>query len=73
VTTLALASRVLADDGNGATAGLGLIVFLVLLVGCVFLFRSMNARIKRLPASFDPPTSPDDDAPVSSPDAAGSP
>ena len=52
---LILASRVLADDGNGPGAGLGLVVFLVLLVGCIFLFRSMSGRIKRLPASFDPP------------------
>jgi hypothetical protein len=52
---LILATRVLADDGNGPGAGLGLIVFLVLLVGCIFLFRSMNGRIKRLPTTFNPP------------------
>ena len=50
-----LASRVLADDSNGPGAGLGLIVFLVLLVACIVLFRSMSGRIKRLPATFDPP------------------
>lgn len=56
------AVRVLADDdGNGPGAGLGLVVFLVLLVGCVFLFRSMNGRIKRLPTSF---ASPDATAPA---------
>jgi hypothetical protein len=52
---LILASRVLADSGNGPGAGLGLVVFLVLLVACIFLFRSMTGRISRLPASFDPP------------------
>ncbi|MDX6203401.1 MAG: hypothetical protein QOF82_1904 [Frankiales bacterium] len=52
---LILAGRVLADDSNGPGAGLGLVVFLVLLVGCIFLFRSMSGRIKRLPASFGPP------------------
>jgi hypothetical protein len=53
---LTLAVRVLADDTtSNAGAGLGLVVFLVLLVGCVFLFRSMSGRIKRLPASFGPP------------------
>jgi hypothetical protein len=52
---LILAARVLADDGNGPGAGLGLVVFLVLLVGCIFLFRSMARRINRLPKSFDPP------------------
>ncbi|BEP12245.1 hypothetical protein acdb102_05560 [Acidothermaceae bacterium B102] len=67
---LLLASRVLADSGNGPDAGLGLIVFLCLLVACIFLFRSMSGRIKRLPTSFDAPA---DDEPVSSPDVAGSP
>jgi hypothetical protein len=62
---LTLASRVLADSSNGPGAGLGLVVFLVLLVGCVFLFRSMSGRIKRLPASFEPPP-----ASPASPDAA---
>jgi hypothetical protein len=52
---LILASRVLADSGNGPGAGLGLVVFLVLLVACIFLFRSMTGRINRLPASFDLP------------------
>jgi hypothetical protein len=52
---LILATRVLADDSSGPGAGLGLVVFLVLLVGCIFLFRSMSGRIKRLPANFGPP------------------
>jgi hypothetical protein len=51
---LILAGRVLADSSSGPGAGLGLVVFLVLLVGCIFLFRSMSGRIKRLPASFGP-------------------
>jgi hypothetical protein len=44
---------VLADSSNGPAAGLGLIVFLILLAGCILLFRSMSGRIKRLPTSFD--------------------
>ena len=48
-----LSAQVLADNGNGPGAGLGLIVFLVLLVACIFLFRSMSGRIKRLPPSFE--------------------
>ncbi len=51
---LTLATRVLADNTN-VGAGIGLVVFLVLLVGCLLLFRSMSGRIKRLPASFEPP------------------
>ena len=43
----------LADSGNGPGAGLGLVVFLVLLVACILLFRSMSGRIKRLPATFE--------------------
>ena len=72
-----LSSRVLADSGNGPGAGLGLIVFLVLLVACIFLFRSMSGRIRRLPPSFDAPPTPTPpaagDETVSSPDVAGSP
>jgi hypothetical protein len=50
---LLLASRVLADDTSNAGGTLGLVIFLVLLVGCILLFRSMSGRIKRLPTSFD--------------------
>ena len=51
---LILATRVLAD-GSNVGAGLGLVVFLVLLASCILLFRSMSGRIKKLPASFEPP------------------
>ncbi len=67
-----VAGTVLADSGNGPSAGLGLIVFLVLLVACIFLFRSMSGRIKRLPASFDAPPA-EETTPVSTPDADDSP
>jgi hypothetical protein len=69
---LILAGRVVADDSNGPGAGLGLVVFLVLLVGCIFLFRSMSGRIKRLPANFGPPPSASPASPAS-PEAPGSP
>jgi hypothetical protein len=36
----------------------------VLLVVCVFLFRSMSGRIKKLPASFDPPAATTEPDPV---------
>ena len=35
---------------------IAIVIFLVLLVACLFLFRSMSGRIKRLPASFDVPS-----------------
>ena len=46
----------LADSSsNGPAAGLGSGGLPVLLAGCILLFRSMSGRIKRLPASFEPP------------------
>jgi len=49
--------RVLAS-GN-SDFGAGFIAFLVVLVLCVasyFLFRSMNRHLKKVPTSFEPPT-----------------
>jgi hypothetical protein len=51
--------------GAGAYAGpLGLLVVLVLIVVTVLLIRNMNARLRRLPKSFEPQdddsTRPDD-------------
>ncbi len=58
----------LADDNNfgdtfgGGLAGpTGLVIILLLVVGTIFLIRSMNARLRRLPASFDEP-GPDESA-----------
>jgi hypothetical protein len=64
---LILATRVLADDSSPG-AGLGLVVFLVLFVGCILLFRSMNGRIKRLPTTFEP-TEPAEQSGAVDPDA----
>jgi hypothetical protein len=62
---LILAGRVVADSSSNSPSGaLGLVVFLVLLVGCIFLFRSMAGRIKRLPTSFEPPDESASDATV---------
>jgi hypothetical protein len=37
-------------------AGLiGFLVVLALIVAAVFLFRSMNRHLRKVPASFDPP------------------
>jgi hypothetical protein len=63
---------VLANGWDGvppAEAGpLGLLVILVLAVACVFLFRSMNRQLRKVPESFDPP-----EEPVSSADGRGDP
>jgi hypothetical protein len=59
VTSL-LAYAVLAAPSNpqgpefGKASPIGLVIVLLLLVGLVLLIRSMNKRIKRLPATFDP-------------------
>ena len=67
---LTLASSVLASSSTDSNpgAGLGLVIFLVLLVGCVFLFRSMSGRIKRLPDTFDASAEPPVDEAEARPD-----
>jgi len=39
----------------GKASPVGLVVVLLLAVATIFLVRSMSKRIRRLPASFDPP------------------
>ena len=39
----------------GKASPIGLVVILLLAVATVLLIRSMSKRIRRLPASFDPP------------------
>jgi hypothetical protein len=48
-------------SGNGSAGPLGLLVVLLIGVATVLLIRNMNARLRRLPKSFDPPTPPTDD------------
>ena len=49
-------TTVLARDADGPEFGkaspLGLLLVLLLLVGTVFLIRSMNKRLRKLPTSF---------------------
>ena len=68
----------LAQNNFGDTRVSGLagptafVIILLLVVATVLLIRNMNARLRRLPRSFDaprpaddqPPTSPDDDEAV---------
>lgn len=75
----------LADWGNkdmtggrgaefGKASPFGLLLILALLVGIVFLVRSMNRHLRKLPASFDEdqPESGDDSAGVDGSDDGGS-
>jgi LmbE family N-acetylglucosaminyl deacetylase len=43
---------VLGADSKKAS-GIGLVVILALIAACIFLFRSLNARLRRLPPTFD--------------------
>ena len=41
---------------GGLTGPMGLLVIVLLAIATVFLIRSMNKRLRRLPESFPPPT-----------------
>jgi hypothetical protein len=43
---------------GGLTGPMGALVIVLLAIATVFLIRSMNKRLRRLPESFDPPTPP---------------
>jgi hypothetical protein len=45
----------LAASDSGRAGALGFLVVLLLLVITALLIRNMNARLRRLPKSFDPP------------------
>jgi hypothetical protein len=73
-------TEILADTNNfgdtfsGSLAGpTGLVIILLLIVGTVLLIRNMNARLRRLPESFDNdpkmPAAPDADNTGDSADA----
>jgi hypothetical protein len=51
-----LAENNFGDTRSGGLAGpTGLVIVLLLVVGTVLLIRTMNARLRRLPSSFEPP------------------
>ena len=60
-----MAGIVLAKGWDGvapAQAGwLGLVVLVLLGLSVVFLYKSMNKQLKKVPASFDEPTDRDED------------
>ncbi|MDR7279275.1 hypothetical protein J2S41_006053 [Catenuloplanes atrovinosus] len=41
---------------GGLTGPLGLLIIVLMAIATVFLIRSMNKRLRRLPESFPPPT-----------------
>lgn len=59
----------LASGGTSSAGPLGLLIVLLLGVATVLLIRNMNARLKRLPPSFEPPEQPDPPADGDTPDA----
>ena len=46
---------------SGSAGPLGFLIVLLLAVATVLLIRNMNARLRRLPATFEDPASPPDD------------
>jgi hypothetical protein len=57
-----LAGNNFGDTRSGSLAGpMGLLIILLLAVGTILLIRNMNARLRRLPASFDEPPPADTD------------
>lgn len=58
---LDLAQNYFGDTRGSSLAGpIGAFLVAALAVGTILLIRNMNARIRRLPASFDPPDEPDE-------------
>ncbi len=52
--TWILADNSFGDTRGGGLAGpTGLVIILLLVVATIFLIRSMNARLRRLPERFD--------------------
>lgn len=55
-----LAQNNFGDTRSGGLAGpLGLFIVVLLAIATVLLVRNMNARLKRLPKQFPPPSPPD--------------
>ena len=60
-----LAVNNFGDTREGSLAGpIGLVIILLLAIGTILLIRNMNARLRRLPSSFDPPKPEAEQAPA---------
>jgi hypothetical protein len=70
VTVAATALTILAKPGDqlpedvGKAGPLGLLLLVVLLIATALLVRSMTTHLKRIPKSFDPPTTTGEFGPV---------
>ncbi len=51
----------------GSSGPVALILIIVLFIAVAFLIRSMTKHLKRVPASFDPPDTTDQDEPKKEP------
>lgn len=59
------ASNNFGDTRNGGLAGpTGFVIILLLVVGTVLLIRNMNARLRRLPGSFEQQQHPPQEQPA---------
>jgi hypothetical protein len=63
VTVLAAAGDQLPED-VGKAGPVGLLLLVVLLIAAALLVRSMTTHLKRIPSSFDPPTTTGEFGPV---------
>jgi hypothetical protein len=68
-----LAANDFGDDlGDGVAGPIGLLIIVLLVIGTVFLLRSMNKHLKRVPAEFPDPNKPGSDAPTARAEDAAS-
>jgi hypothetical protein len=60
-----LADNNFGDTRSGGLAGpTGLVIILFLVVATIFLIRNMNARLRRLPETFEDSKAPDEAPPT---------
>jgi hypothetical protein len=55
MSPLQLLAAAPATDGGGEASPIALVLVLVLLVALIFLIRSMNKHLRKVPPTFDPP------------------
>jgi hypothetical protein len=68
-----LAANDFGDDlGDGVAGPIGLLIIVLLVIGTIFLLRSMNKHLKRVPAEFPDLTKPGSDAPTARTEDAAS-